>query len=682
MALTSGTRARLHFGGDYNPEQWPERAWGEDVALMRDAGVTMVTVSVFSWSLLEPEPSRFNFGWLDRVLDLLWSAGITADLATGTASPPVWLVRAHPKMRPMTADGVWLEFGSRQGYCPSSPVFREHVRRLVTAMAEHFGEHPGLALWHVSNEYGDHVSRCWCPVSTTHFRRWLRDRYGAIEGLNDAWGTMHWSQAYSDWSQIEVPRRQPGPGNPTQLLDFARFSSDELLELFNLERRVLTDICPSVPVTTNFMGMFGELDYWHWARHEDVVSDDAYPDPADPKAHVTAAMNYDLMRSLRGGQPWLLLEQAPSAVNWRAVNVPKPPGLLRLWSLQAVARGADSVMFFQWRAPRYGAELLHSAMLPHRGTASRIWQEVNALGGEVGRLSEVAGSRVRADVCVLLDWDNWWALDAVESMPSARMRWRPLVDQFYSALHRLGVTIDFAHPAQDLSRYRLVIAPNLYLIRNEDAAQLTTFVLAGGTLVVGPFSGVVDENHHAHLGGYPGPLRDLLGIVVDEFWPLPDGASTRVEFHAFDAGHLSRACAWTEWLDVLDASVVARYTSGSLAGRAAITRRAAGRGNAWYVSAVLDDDGMDRLFVDVFSELRCLVNEMPTVEAVRRDGPVASYLFLLNHGDRPAKIRLAHPGTELLTGSPIADSIELAALGVAVIRQSNIPGRTGVGTQQ
>ncbi|HXM56208.1 MAG TPA: beta-galactosidase, partial [Candidatus Dormibacteraeota bacterium] len=315
----------LAYGGDYNPEQWPEEVWREDVRLMREAGVNLVTVGVFSWSWLEPEPGRFEFGWLDRVLELLHGAAVSVDLATATASPPPWLAHRHPETLPVLADGTRLWPGGRQHYCPSSPAYREAARRLVEALADRYGRHPAVVLWHVNNEYGNHVPSCWCDESAAAFRAWLRGRYGTLDALNEAWGTAFWSQRYAAWEEVLPPRRAPTWTNPSQELDFRRFSSDAVLECFEMERAVLAERSPDVPVTTNFIGFLKQMDYWKWAAREDVVSNDSYPDPSDPDAHVGAAMVADLMRSLGGGRPWLLMEQTSNRVNWRERNAAKAP---------------------------------------------------------------------------------------------------------------------------------------------------------------------------------------------------------------------------------------------------------------------------------------------------------------------------------------------------------------------
>ncbi|MET9339942.1 beta-galactosidase [Nonomuraea sp. NPDC003804] len=642
----------LLFGGDYNPEQWPEEVWAEDVRLMSEAGVTMATVAVFSWSRLEPQPGVYEFGWLDRVLDLLHEHGVTADLATATATPPPWLVREHPEIMPVDAQGVRLEFGSRQGYCPSSPIFREHAVRLATTMATRYADHPALAMWHVGNEYADHTLECFCPESARHFRAWLQARYGTIGALNDAWGTSCWGQHYTGFGQIEPPRKAPGPVNPAQLLDWRRFCSDALLELFTAERDALREVTPAVPVTTNFMSILHGLDYWAWAAAEDLVSDDAYPDPADPHSHVAIALSYDLMRSLKQ-RPWLLLESAPSAVSWREVNVAKPPGMMRLHSLQAVAHGADGVMFFQWRQAKYGPEKFHSALLPHGGTRTRGWQDTLRLGADLRRLAEVAGTATRAEVALVMDWDSWWGLEAPESMPSNRLKLKDLLLAWYAPLHARGIAVDLAPPERDLSAYRVVIVPNLYLCTAEQAKALESVT---GELVVGPFSGVVDASDRVHDGGAPGPLRDLLGVAIDEFWPLPDGTAQPVR-HADGTPGLART--WAEWPRLVgDAvEVLARYEGGDLDGLPAVTRN----GTVTYVSCLLDDvtPVLDRVLHGVEA-----IDVPAGVEATRRE----NHLFLLNHTATPQQVTLPRPGRDLLTQTDLRGTIQLAPRDAVVLR--------------
>lgn len=656
----------LAYGGDYNPDQWSEEVWHDDIALMRKAGVNLVTLPVFSWPQLEPAPGEFDWGWLDRIVDLLWDAGIHIDLATATATPPSWLIRRHPEMLPWDADGTRLDFGSRQAYCPSSPIWRAEVARMCRAMAERYGSHPAVVLWHVSNEFGDHVSRCWCPESARHFRRWLHDRYGSLEALNHAWGATVWGQRYSAWEHIEPPRAATGPVNPTQLLDFERFSSDALLELFQLEVDILHELTPELPVTTNFMSLLRDLNYWNFAAVEDLVTDDAYPDPADPLAHVPAALNYGLMRSLKGGQPWLLLEQASSAVSWREVNVPKSPGRMRIDSLQAIAHGSDGAMFFQWRQARYGQEKFHSAMLGHRGEQSRLYREVRAFGAELARLSAVRGTRVRSRIALVVDWDSWWGASAIESLPSQGLRWITQARAWHAALWALGHPVDVVRATGPFDDYDVVVIPNLYIATTEQAAEISAYVQQGGHVVVGPFSGVVDVNEHVHPGGAPGPLRALVGVEVDEQWPYAEGRD-----EAIAVGEASFANpAWGEWIETdADVEAFARYTSGDLADRPAVTRKSSGAGTAWYVSCALGPDGAIAVLRSVLDRAGLPTREHtdPHFEAVTRADDTTDYTFLLNHGERELAVDVPDGSVDLLTGARVSSRLTLSRFGAAVL---------------
>ncbi|MGC4153062.1 MAG: beta-galactosidase [Propionicimonas sp.] len=662
----------LAYGGDYNPEQWPPAVWREDVRLMRQAGVNLVTVGVFSWARIEPAPGEFDFGWLDEVLDLLHANGIAVDLATATASPPAWLVRQYPEMLPVDARGTRLEFGSRQSYCPSSPVWRSHLLRFCRLMAERYGDHPAVRMWHVSNEYGDELSRCWCDESARAFREWLRRRYGTIEGLNEAWGTTFWSQRYADFRQVEPPRATTGPVNPSQRLDFERFSSDALLGLLTAEVEVLREVTPGLPVTTNFMGVFSPLDYWAFAAAEDVVSNDAYPDPADPDSAAHAALGYSLMRSLKR-QPWMLLESAPSAVSWRDVNQPKPAGRMRLDALQAVAHGSDAVMFFQWRQARQGAEKFHSAMVGHRGEASRSYAETRALGAELARLAPVRGSVVRSEVALVVEWDSWWAQSAPDSMPSQRLRWLDQARRWHQFTTGLGHTADIVRAGGPFDGYRVLLVPGLYLVTEAQATALAAFVEAGGHLLVGPFSGVVDAADGIHPGGAPGPLRDLLGIEVDEPWPLLDGEVTRLDL----AGGAFAATVWQEAVEVYpDTEVRGRYLSGRLAGRPAITRRQHGKGTAGYLSTVPDAAGMGIVLAATLAQAGLPVHECSPVEVVTRTDGATDYTFYLNHDLAPRPIATPAGATDLLTGHTVTAHTTIPGQDVLVLAHpANSEGR-------
>ncbi|MCI2957587.1 beta-galactosidase [Agromyces atrinae] len=590
----------IRFGGDYNPDQWPLDVQIDDVRLMQGAGVTTATVAVFAWAKLEPRPGEYDFAWLDEVLDRLHAGGIRVFLATATASPPAWLARLHPESLPVTEDGVRFGFGSRQQYSPSSPVYREHAMKLVRAMAERYGSHPALEAWHTNNEYGCHIARSYDDASVEAFRVWLEARYGTIEELNRVWGTAFWSQAYGSFDEIDAPRTAPSFRNPTQLLDFDRFSSNALLSLHRAEVEILREITPNVPITTNFMGFFRDVDYWAWAEHVDFVTDDAYPDPADPKAYIRLGASRDLMRSLGGGQPWLLMEQSTSAVNWRERNAPKPAGMNRLHSLQAVGRGSDGVLYFQWRQSKAGAEKFHAALVPHAGEHSRVHREVQALGAELAGLGDVLGTGVDARVGIVFDWASWWAVE--QPATPGRIDYVETVLSWYAAFQRRGVTIDFVREGADLSAYSVVVAPVFHAASAAAADELARFADAGGHLVIGHQSIVLDENLHVHLGGYLGgegsALQATLGARVEEFAPGQEGSTFAL------AGELAgRALDWQEFVVVDDAEVLARFDDGITVGEAAITRRATtGGGAAWYVATQPDDALADAIIARVLAE--------------------------------------------------------------------------------
>ncbi|MDQ7903244.1 beta-galactosidase [Phytohabitans sp. ZYX-F-186] len=650
----------LWFGGDYNPEQWPESVWPEDVRLMREAGVNLATVGVFAWAWLEPAEGVYAFDRLDRVLDGLHAGGIRVDLATATASPPAWFSHAYPETLPVDAGGRRLTYGSRQAFCPSSTRYRQAAARLAEQLARRYHDHPALAMWHVHNEYGCHNAHCYCDASAGAFREWLRGRYGDLDALNEAWGTAFWSQTYTDWAQVQPPRATVTSSNPGQVLDFKRFSSDEHLANFTAERDLLHKLSPGVPVTTNLMtAACFDLDYWAWGREmtgpDRLVSNDHYlvgDDPREPPAQSAYAA--DLTRSLGGGAPWLLMEHSTSAVNWQPRNLAKRPGQLIRESLGNVARGSEGAMFFQWRASWAGSEKWHSAMLPHAGTDSKIWREVVRLGAHLSNLSEVEGSRTVADVALLLDYSSAWAQEA-RNQPSVDMAAFAEIMRWHAVLWRAGVSADLAHPGADISGYRLVLAPALYLLTAAAAGNLCSYVEGGGTLAVGPYSGLVDEHDRVHPAPLPGALAGLLGVRVEEFYPTAEPVP-------LDDG--STGTLWTEAVHAAGAEVLARYAAGPLAGGAALTRN----GTAWYASTRLADPDLAR-WLGAVADTAGVAPTHPVpsgIEAVRRrhaDG--RTYLFLMNHADAPAQVEAA--GLDLLTGATWTGSLD--AGGVAVLRE-------------
>ena len=659
----------MHYGGDYNPEQWPEEVWPEDVTRMREAGVTMVSLGIFAWSRIQPAEDVFDFDWLDRVIDLLHAGGISVDLATATASPPPWASVAYPEMLAQDDRGALYWPGSRQHYAPSSPHYRRLAGNLVSRLAERYARHPAVVLWHVNNEYGCHLHLDYSDAARDAFRGWLRDRYDTVAGLNDAWGTTFWAQGYGSFDEVFPPRQAPYSHNPAQLLDYRRFSSDMLLECFRLEKALIRAAGAEQPITTNFMGAFKPADYWAWAAELDVLSDDCYPDPNDPESFRAAAFQRDLIRSLKPDVPWLLMEQSSNALNWRPSNAPKAPGQMQALSMQAVARGADGVLFFQWRQSRSGAEKFHSAMLPHAGTNTRTWREIVGLGAELAALPTLPRGSRDARVAIVFDWENWWAIENPDH--PVVLDYLELVQRWYAELHRRHVQVDLVRASADLTGFALVIAPQLYLLSADAAANLTAFVTDGGHLLVTAFSDVVDESDRFRAGGFLTQLGPLLGVRLEDFGALmpPGSMEPGQQLAPVDlAGEPVTGTLLAEEIHLDDAvdpaaTVLGSFNGGRLDGQPAVTVRAVGAGQAYYLATIPDAVGTGRVVEHLLREAGVdpvIIGLPETVEVARR----GDVLTVINHG--PDAVTVSLPGTDIHTGHP-AGTVTLAPFAYRLI---------------
>lgn len=652
----------LLYGGDYNPEQWDPSVWREDVALMVEAGVNVATVGVFSWSRYQPTADVFDTDWMDEVIDLLWSKGIAVDLATPTASPPPWMGLAHEEILSVSPSGQRSRHGLRAHFCPTSPVYRAACRDVATRLGERYGAHPAVRMWHIGNEYGH---GCWCDLCRVAFQDFLRRRHGSVERLNQAWGTAFWSQHHSSFDEVVLPLRGHNPG---AVLDHRRFVSEQLKSLYLEQREVLRPLVGEVPITTNLMGFYEHVDAQRWAPDLDVIADDEYPDPADPWARARVALVQDMLRSLRGGQPWLLMEQAMGAVSWRAHNVPKTSRQRMGDAIRAVGHGADGVLSFQWRQAASGSERFHSAMLPHAGAETQLHRDVRRIGALLRELRPVAGSRVTTPIALVLDWESRWATEEVDA-PSKLATVLDEAERWHRVLWARGWQVDVRAPWEDLSAYPAVLAPCAHLLSAQSVENLRGHVLQGRALVLGPFSAVEDETARIIPGPFPGGFTDLLGARGEQWWPLADGG---VGLLSDDLGD-GRVERWAEQL-VLDeqrpARVLARFdaTSDPMARDLGPAVVQAPDLDLYYVGAALSEAHLDALFSRVLTErglapdLGALVDLPAGVEVMVRGG----HTFVVNHGDR-VEVATSVPCRDLVGGSE-GSSFELEPQQAAVLR--------------
>ena len=607
----AGQQERIWYGGDYNPDQWPEEVWDDDVRLMKKAGVNLVSVGIFSWAKIETSEGVYDFDWLDRIIDKLGEAGVAVDLASATASPPMWLTQAHPEVLWKDYRGDVCQPGARQHWRPTSPVFREYALKLCRAMAEHYKGNPYVVAWHVSNEYGCHNRFDYSEDAEHAFQQWCEERYGTIDAVNDAWGTAFWAQRMKDFSEI-VPPRFIGDGNfmnPGKLLDFKRFSSDALKAFYIAERDTLAEITPDLPLTTNFMvsASGSVLDYDDWGDEVDFVSNDHYFIPGE--AHLDElAFSASLVDGIARKDPWFLMEHSTSAVNWREINYRKEPGQLVRDSLAHVAMGADAVCYFQWRQSKAGAEKFHSAMVPHAGEDSAVFRDVCELGADLNKLSDegILGSRLaKSRVAVVFDYESEWATEHTAT-PTQHVHHVDEPLAWFRALADQGVTADVVPVRGAWDDYEMVVLPSVYLLSEETTRRVRDYVVGGGRLVVTYYTGISDEKDHVWLGGYPGSIRDVVGVRVEEFMPMGDdftGVPDRLE--------LSNGAVAHDIADVIGsvdgtATVLETFKDDpwtGMDGAPAIVAHTFGEGRSVYVGARLGRDGIALSLPEILDSL-------------------------------------------------------------------------------
>lgn len=670
---------RFLFGGDWNPEQWPEETWERDLEMLRDAHINEVTINVFSWALLQPAEDRYDFTMLDKIVALLVKHDFRIVMATGTAALPAWMVREHPETIRTEQNGQRHVFGGRHNFCPNSPYFREASRALAAHVAQRYAGTPGLVAWHVGNEYGGGGGLCYCERCAEAFRVWLKAKYGTIEALNRAWCANFWSHTITDWADV-VPPVTYGDGISDAKcvvsglqMDYRRFQSRAQLACYTNERDAIREYDTGTPITTNLMGTFKDLDYFEWAKEMDVVSWDNYPGMDTPPSYT--AMRHDLMRGIGGGKPFMLMEQTPNQQNWFPFCKVKRPGEVRGLSWQAVAHGADTVQFFQMKQSIGGCERFHGAVIAHDGTEeSRVFRETAALGGELERIgARIMGSRVESRVAIMFDWQSYWSLEGCVG-PTTGFSYPDEVHRFYRALWRRNVSVDIIASTATLAElrtYDLIIAPALITVLPGVAEALEAYVAGGGTFVTGYMAGIHDEHDLVVPGGYPGKLRELMGVWVEEIDALAPGETIGVHGDGLDAhGEIVASIIHSE-----NAKNLAVYGGEAFyAGGPALTVNEYGDGKAYFVGTPLDEAGMDAFMARIISDLGIESYGTPdgVGMAVRRSADGRRFAFLINHSADFRSVNIDGfagfaGGKALLSGAGVGDCVDLGPYGVEVI---------------
>lgn len=668
---------KIWYGGDYNPEQWDKATMEEDMRMFNLAGIDVATVNVFSWAKIQRDEVSYDFTWLDDIIERLTKENIYLCLATSTGAHPAWMAKKYPDVLRVDYEGRKRKFGGRHNSCPNSPTYRKYAKILAGKLAERYKDHPQIVMWHVSNEYGGY---CYCDNCEKQFRVWLKERYGNLEALNKAWNTSFWSHTFYDWDEIVAPNAlsEEWSGNRTNFqgisLDYRRFQSDSLLECFKMERDELKRWTPDIPVTTNLMGFYPELDYFKWAKEMDVVSWDNYPSMDTPFSFT--AMAHNLMRGLKSGQPFMLMEQTPGVQNWQPYNSAKRPGVMRLWSYQAVAHGADTVMFFQLRRSVGACEKYHGAVIEHVGHEhTRVFRECAELGKELQQLGDtILDARSEAKVAVMYDWENRWALE-LSSGPSIALNYVNEVHKYYDALYKQNIQTDMISVEEDLSKYKVVIAPVMYMVKPGFAERVEQFVAQGGTFVTTFFSGIVNENDLVTLGGYPGELRNVMGIWAEEIDALLPGHQNEIVLRQ-DWGGLRGSYSCGILCDVIHAEtaeVLAEYGADYYKGTPVLTRNKFGNGQSYYVASSPDADFLQGLIANLCEEqgVKPLLNTPDGVEVAERVKNGTSYLFVMNHNAEEMTFDAgASRQRDLLTGKTISGQATIPARGVMILERA------------
>jgi beta-galactosidase len=659
------------YGVDYYPEHWPEERWPEDARLMAEAGFNIVRMAEFAWSRLEPQEGVFDFTWLDQVIDLLSGHGIRTILGTPTASPTPWVMETDPTMYRILPDGKPLYYGNRRGYCPNHPIYWQHTRRIVERMAAHYAGNPHVIAWQIDNEFGD---PCYCPTCRRNFQVWLRNRFETLDRLNEKWGTIFWSHVYTNWKQIPVPYEHISQ-NPGLALDYKRFSSESYVRFQQMQIEILRKYSKK-PLTHNFMGFgYNKINYYDLAAPLDFVSWDNYLRVFwDMKAEIDpshAALSHDTMRGLKKKNFWIMEQQA-GPTGWEIIGDTPKPGELRLWVYQAFAHGADGMLYFRWRTCRFGNEEYWHGVLDHHGIPGRRYQEVSRVGEELKRIGElIQDSEVRNRVAIMQSYDTRFGFQTQPNNP--QFHYETHVHDIYRGFFAQQVGVDLISEKEDLSGYKVVVVPSMYVLLDETVDNLAAFARAGGIVVFTARTGVKDEFNAVVNMRLPGLAAEMCGIEVEEYKSIPSDSQENIHLELIGQEGNFPVTVWAETLETHGAEIVASYHPGDFAGQPAMTRNRYGKGQVIYIGIFSDERFYDRLANWLLSEARLStpLTTAPGVEITERWQGEHRLLFLLNHDSQPRPIRLNGEFLEIITGEILAGSVQLRARDIMILKKEN-----------
>jgi beta-galactosidase len=635
----------LH-GGDYNPDQWIDRypeIIEEDMRLMKLANCNQMSMGIFAWAKLEPEEGRFDFDWLDTMMDKIAANKGYVILATPTGARPAWMVQKFPEVLRTNEQGIQNLFGARHNHCFTSPLYREKTTIINTKLAERYKDHPALIMWHLSNEYN---GNCHCPLCRQAFRDWLKEKYGNLEELNHSWWNAFWSHTITDWDQINPPSERGEQGTHGMNIDWMRFTTDQTISFIENEKKPLKKLSPHIPITTNLMGTFDGLNYPKIAKSLDLISWDNYPmwkgNDLDGELGCAISFVHDQNRSMLK-QPFLLMESTPSKTNWQPYPKLKRPGMHMLSSLQAVAHGSDSVQYFQWRKSRGASEKFHGAVVDHEGSENtREFKDVAELGAVLKQLDPVVGTLTKPEVAVIYDWENKWAINDYQGPANSAKNYTETVIRHYAPFWAKGISVDIIDRDADISGYKMVVAPMLYMVSNEMGERITRFVESGGIFIASYLTGCVNENDLCHLGGFPGPLRAVLGIWAEETDTLYPEDRNSVKTEGYLPGREYAVKDLCDLIHCENARSLGVYGSDFYKGRPALTVNSFGKGKAYYIAARTEQDFLNDFYGKIAEEEGLRLNlkaKLPqgTTVQVRTDGE-REFLFLMNFLNRETEV--------------------------------------------